>query len=110
MPPSVGRTPRRTGAIIAVLSLAGTTVSLQQRAVPDHLRGRVASAYRVVSLGAQAVGPLILGGVAQVAGLRAAFLLAATATLLTLIPWLRGLSERDLAGEEVNDANVAGSA
>ena len=33
MPSAAGRTPRSTGAVIGVLCLAGTTVSLQQTLV-----------------------------------------------------------------------------
>lgn len=107
--PVLTANPWIIGAAVGIGGIGGpmwglTTVSLQQRAVPDALRGRVASAYRMVSLGAQALGPLITGSVAQLLGLRAAFALAAAATFLTLIPWLRGLHERDLEGTHATAA------
>ncbi len=57
------------------------TVSLRQRIVPDHLLGRLNSAYRLFAWGTQPIGALLGGAVAQLIGLQALFVLAAVASL-----------------------------
>ena len=73
-------------------------LSLQARATPDALRGRVASAYRFVSFGAMAMGPLVGSAVAARSGIQTLFGLCALLTALLVIPWMRIVTEDALAG------------
>lgn len=59
------------------------TVSLRQTLIPDHLLGRVGSAYQVIGLGTQPVGAVLAGLLAHAAGVRAVF--AASAALLVVV-------------------------
>jgi MFS family permease len=71
------------------------TVSLRQQIVPDDLLGRVNSAYRMIGWGMIPLGALAGGFVADLAGLRAPFLVAGIArgvTLLALLPALLAAS------------------
>ena len=70
------------GLALALVSFAGTVgnvvvVTLRQASVPDHLLGRVASAYRLVALGALPLGGILGGLIATAFGLRAPFYLGA---------------------------------
>ena len=60
------------------------TVSLRQRIVPDHLLGRLNSAYRLFAWGTQPLGALAGGVVAELIGFRALFLLAAAISVSLL--------------------------
>jgi MFS family permease len=60
------------------------TVSLRQRIVPNHLLGRVNSAYRLFAWGTQPVGALLGGVIGEVIGLQAVFLIAAVLGLTLL--------------------------
>jgi len=60
------------------------TVSLRQRIIPDHLLGRVNSAYRLLAWGTQPVGALLGGLIGQFVGLPAVFLFGGLVTLLLL--------------------------
>jgi MFS family permease len=71
-------------------------MSLQQRSVPDELRGRVSAAYRVIGFGAAAVGPLLGGLTLALVGSRAAFVIFAGAVALTFVPFILVLRERAL--------------
>lgn len=62
------------------------TVSLRQRTIPDHLLGRVNSAYRLLGWGSMPIGAGLGGLVAEWLSVRAVFLLAGGITLLLLIP------------------------
>jgi len=62
------------------------TVSLRQRIIPDHLLGRVNSAYRFVGWGASPLGALAGGLLANAFGLRAPFFIAGAISLLALVP------------------------
>jgi len=84
---AVTRSPLVAGALLAVNGIAVlvwnvVTVSLRQAIIPDHLLGRVGSAYLFVGLGAQPVGALAAGLLAHAAGLPAVF--AASAGLLAV--------------------------
>lgn len=59
--------------------------SLRQAFVPDHLLGRVISAYRVLGLGTIPAGALIGGALARAFGLRAPFWVAAAVMLATTL-------------------------
>lgn len=61
------------------------TVSLRQRIVPDHLLGRLNSAYRLFAWGTQPLGALAGGVVAELIGFRVLFLLAAAISISLLL-------------------------
>jgi MFS family permease len=67
--------------------------SLQQRAVPDELRGRVSAVYRFIGFGALALGALLGGLLGELLGLRAVFFITTALTLVTLIPFARVVTE-----------------
>lgn len=76
--------PWIAGVALALMSFAGTVgnvvvITLRQASVPDHLLGRVTSAYRLIALGALPVGGLAGGVAADVWGLRAPFVAGAVA-------------------------------
>ncbi|MGZ4797711.1 MAG: hypothetical protein ACXV8T_17610, partial [Acidimicrobiia bacterium] len=58
------------------------TVSMRQALVPDHLLGRVNSAYRLIGWGTMPLGALAGGLLADAFGLRAPFLVGGVAALL----------------------------
>jgi len=70
---------------IAVLVWNVVTVSLRQAIIPDHLLGRVSSAYLFIGLGAQPAGALGAGLLAHAAGLRAVFAVSAALLALTAL-------------------------
>lgn len=70
------------GTALALSSFASTVgnvvvITLRQAAIPDHLLGRVTSAYRLIALGALPLGGLLGGVLASIFGLRAPFYLGA---------------------------------
>ena len=66
------------------------TASLQQRLVPDRLRGRVGSVFGLLALGGAALGTLAGGFVADATTLTAPFWLAAVGmVVLTATVWRR---------------------
>ncbi len=71
-----------SGVFIVVWNVI--TVSLRQRIVPDHLLGRLNSAYRLFAWGTQPLGALLGGVVAEVAGLPAVFALSGVLGLALL--------------------------
>jgi len=85
------------------------TVSLRQRIVPDHLLGRLNSAYRLFAWGTQPIGALLGGVIGEVFGLRAVFLLAAIVGL-SLILTRAIITEKALAEAEAEGAAVASAA
>ncbi len=81
-----GTTMAVFGAHAAVWGVVAVTV--RQRLVPDHLRGRVASVYFFLTMGGAALGALAGGLVAKGLGLTAPFWIAAAGnTLLVLAVW-----------------------
>ncbi len=74
-------------------------LSLQARAVPDALRGRVASAYRVISFGAMTVGAALGGVAADAIGIRAVFAGCALLTAALVVPFARVVTEAAMRGE-----------
>ena len=74
-------------------------LSLQARAVPDGLRGRVGAAYRTVSFGAMALGAGIGGLAAEAVGVRAVFAGCALLTVAMLVPFARVVTEAAMRGE-----------
>ena len=85
-------------ALIAIVEgVAGTvwnviTVSMRQRVIPSELFGRVNSAYRWIGTGSIALGALIGGQIAHLAGLRAPFFVGAAITFLALAVGARVVS------------------
>ncbi len=61
------------------------TVSLRQRIIPDHLLGRVNSAYRLFAWGTQPVGALLGGLIGELFGLPAVFVAGGALTLVLLL-------------------------
>jgi predicted MFS family arabinose efflux permease len=64
-------------------------VSLRQAIVPDHLMGRVVSAFRTLAYGAVPLGAVLGGVVGRMFGVRAPFLVGAVvlaATGLLVLP------------------------
>ncbi len=96
-----------TGYFVVVWNVI--TVSLRQRIVPDHLLGRLNSAYRLLAWGTQPIGALAGGLIGQFVGLQAVFLMAG-ALGLTLLVTSRVLTESALrAAEAEGEAVSAGS-
>ena len=104
-------------AVASVLTAAGVmwnviTVSLRQRIIPDHLLGRVNSAYRLLGWGSMPIGAALGGATAEVIGVRPVFLLCGAITLLLIIP-LRavitdaGIAEAEAATETPPEGVVA---
>jgi predicted MFS family arabinose efflux permease len=59
---------------VAIYGWNVLTVSLRQAIVPNHLLGRVNSAYRLLGWGTAPIGAILGGALASAAGLRAPFL------------------------------------
>lgn len=78
------------------------TVSLRQRIVPDHLLGRLNSAYRLFAWGTQPLGALLGGVIAELIGLRALFLVAAMISVSLL------LARAVVTEDRIREAEAAG--
>jgi MFS family permease len=79
------------------------TVTLRQQIVPDDLRGRVNSAYRMLGWGLMPLGALAGGFIAQAAGLRAPYILAGVLrgiALLAIVPALIAAARAFARGPE----------
>ena len=63
-----------------------TTVSYRQRVTPDHLLGRVNSAYRLVAWGTRPLGAVVGGVLGQWLGVRSVFFVMGILTATVLIP------------------------
>ena len=90
------------GAAILIGGIGGpmwsiAATSFQQRVVPEALRGRVFAAYRFISWGAEALGSLIGGVIAQYTGIQMVFLGSALLTALMFLPFFRSVTEKALA-------------
>ncbi|QGQ20551.1 MFS transporter [Cellulomonas sp. JZ18] len=96
------------GAGIAVWNVV--TVSLRQRLTPDHLLGRLTSAYRLLAWGTMPVGALLGGLVGEHVGLAQVFVVATVLDLLLLLclPVLRERhlreAEAEVVGRDADDA------
>jgi len=95
------------GIIAAVLFAGGVTlmlwnvatVSFRQRVTPDHLLGRVNSAYRLVAWGTRPLGAALGGALGQWFGVRSVFAVMGLVTVAMLIP-NRRISEHALSAAE----------
>jgi len=91
--PAFTTNPWLVGAVIILGSAVGplwtiAALSMQQRVVPAALQGRVAAAYRLLGFGAEAIGPVVGGVVAQMWGAPAVFWGGGALTLAMFIPFL----------------------
>ena len=93
-----------TGLVIVVWNVI--TVSLRQRIVPDHLLGRLNSAYRLLAWGTQPIGALAGGLIGQFIGLQAVFVMAGVLGL-TLLLTRAVLTEDALRAAEAGGAPTA---
>ena len=75
-------------------------VTMRQRLVPDHLLGRVNSAYRWISTGVMPIGAVLGGIIAQQFGLRAPYFAAAALLLLAYGVVALRLSDAELAAAD----------
>ena len=97
-------------AIITVVLFVGgitlmmwnvTTVSFRQRVTPDHLLGRMNSAYRLVAWGTRPLGALVGGALGQWLGVRSVFAVMGVVTAAVLIPNHR-ITDQTLADAEAH--------
>ncbi|MBA3982933.1 MAG: MFS transporter [Acidimicrobiia bacterium] len=97
-------------AIITVVLFVGgitlmmwnvTTVSFRQRVTPDHLLGRMNSAYRLVGWGTRPLGALVGGALGQWLGVRSVFAVMGVVTAAVLIPNHR-ITDQTLADAEAH--------
>lgn len=88
------------------------TVSMRQRIIPDHLLGRVNSAYRFLVLGAAPVGTAIGGGIVAVLdGVDRVWALRAPWLLSGLLGWaLAAVGHRYLTNERIAAAEAEAAA
>lgn len=77
-----------------------STVSLRQRIIPDHIRGRVNSTYRLAAWGSIPIGATLGGVVATDFGLRAPWYLAASMRALVFLTAIFAIRASDFAGAE----------
>lgn len=80
------------------------SVSLRQTLTPDALRGRVSSAARMVSWGAQPLGAIVGGLIASSFGLQAPFFVAAAAWLIMAFVTAPIVNNRTIREAEQNGA------
>jgi MFS family permease len=78
-----------------------TTVSFRQRVTPDHLLGRLNSAYRLVAWGTRPLGAAIGGVLGQALGTRAVFVAMGALSLAVLVP-NRAITESALESAEAD--------
>ncbi|GLZ33018.1 MFS transporter [Lentzea sp. NBRC 105346] len=92
---ALARSPWAAGVVMALFGIHAAVFnvvvgSLRHRAVPDELRGRVASGFMLLAIGGTAVGALLGGFVARTFGITAPFWMAFGAmTILTTLAWRR---------------------
>ena len=82
--PVIGAASLVSGVAVMVWNI--TTVSYRQRVIPDHLLGRVNSAYRLLAWGTMPVGAALGGALGEWFGVRSVFVVMTVASLSLLIP------------------------
>jgi MFS family permease len=97
--------PFVVGAMFTLVSFANMVgnvilISLRQSVIPDHLLGRVASAYRLFVLGALPIGALFGGGVAQAFGLTAPYWAGGATLIIMAFALLRVVNNRTVAAAQ----------
>ncbi|MBO3750185.1 MFS transporter [Streptosporangiaceae bacterium NEAU-GS5] len=72
-------------ALIGVVGAAANVIiiSLRQRLIPEHLLGRVNSAYRLIGMGGMPIGAALGGALGDLAGLPAVFMTAVAVCALS---------------------------
>jgi predicted MFS family arabinose efflux permease len=93
--------PAVTGVMFALISMSSMfgnviILSLRQAIIPDHLLGRVASAYRLVVLGALPIGALFGGLIARTASLAAPFLVGGSLLVITAFAMQPAVNNRTI--------------
>jgi MFS family permease len=93
------------GGCLALSAFSSTnwnvaTVSMRQRMIPDYIRGRVNSTYRLAGWGSLPIGALIGGFVAADLGLRAPWLVSASMRLAVFLAAILVLRVADFAETE----------
>ena len=88
--PAVSTNPFVLGGVffvggILLTSWSVITVSLRQQITPDRLLGRVNSGYRLLAWGSMPLGALVGGGLAEVFGLQAVFVIMGVLALILLV-------------------------
>ncbi|GHC81551.1 MFS transporter [Nocardiopsis terrae] len=73
------------------------TRTISQRIVPTAVLGRFSAAFRLFGWGAMPLGAVLVGAVAELAGVRVAFGFFALAALLAVVPFLRVVTPGALA-------------
>jgi len=74
---------------VASIAFSATGQTLIQYAAPGQLRGRVMGVYTVLAMGMTPIGALALGGLSELAGIRAALgVVSALCALGTVVSWL----------------------
>jgi MFS family permease len=101
LPVPIGATMVAGGAGIVLWNVV--TVSLRQRITPDRLLGRMNASYRLVGWGTMPLGALLGGAMAELLGLRGAFLVAALITFAVLAGF-RYVTEEAIARTEAAGA------
>ncbi|HJQ78082.1 MAG TPA: MFS transporter [Acidimicrobiia bacterium] len=93
--------PWIAGVLMAVFGFLITawntvSISLRQGLTPDHMRGRVAGASRLLAFGTQPLGALAGGAIASLLGLRAPFAVAAAVFAVMLVVTWKITSNRSI--------------
>jgi MFS family permease len=94
--------PFIVGAMFALMSFAAMVgnvilISLRQTIIPNHLLGRVTSAYRLFALGALPIGALFGGSLAQTFGLTAPYWAGGATLTIMAFALLRVVNNRTVA-------------
>jgi MFS family permease len=107
--PAITASAWAVAAGLIVTGVAGVvwnviTVTLRQRTVPDHLLGRVNSAYRLLAWGSMPLGAFAGGFLAEAVGLRWTFAAAAAVNFLCMPLLLANITGANLVDSEVAPA------
>ncbi|HEX8807181.1 MAG TPA: MFS transporter, partial [Candidatus Aquilonibacter sp.] len=70
---------------VGTLAFLGATNTLIQTLSPDHVRGRAIAVYTMVAIGVVPLGTFVIGGIASVIGLHAAFGLAGAISFVCVV-------------------------
>lgn len=113
--PGVTAQPLLIGALMAIGGVAAmswnvVTVSLRQRVAPDHLLGRVNAGYRLLAWGSMPLGALLGGVLADLFGLRGAFLVSAAICFAAIPLLLAVVTDDTLAAAEAEAEATAAAA
>ena len=95
---------------VAVSVITVVAISLRQRLTPNHLMGRVGSAWRGLVWGAAPVGALVAGGVATLGGLRLPLILAGVLQCAVALVFARPLLRSTRNGNGKSDVGEGGAA